>query len=69
MLLSKALTPSTLIWPNLNIYSIKLVVRTGQILIRSLRFGMVLTLRYVIDLLNSLISLASTPISYELFNS
>jgi hypothetical protein len=53
MALSKALTPFKHIWPSLNMSSIKPIVRTGLILIRSLPFEMALILYYIISLLSS----------------
>jgi hypothetical protein len=69
MLLSRVPTLSTPIWPSLNALFIKLVVRTGQTLIKSLYFVIVSILHYAIDLLSSSTSLISTPILYELSNS
>jgi hypothetical protein len=57
------------IWLSSNVFFTKLVVRIGQMSTKSLRFATASTLHYGIDLLSSLISLASTLILYELSNS
>jgi hypothetical protein len=66
---SRAPTLFMHIWLSSNVFSTKLVVRIGQTLTKSLCFAIASTLRYRIDLLSSLISLASTLILYELSNS
>ena len=69
MLLSRAPTLFIYIQLSLNVFSIKLTVRTSQTSIRSLCFKMVLILYFVIDLLSSLTSLANTLILYESSNN
>jgi hypothetical protein len=69
MLSSKASTPSRYIWPNTNAFYMKLVVRIGQMSIKSRCSAMDSTLCYAIDLLSSSISLVSTPTLYELYSN
>jgi len=69
MLLSRVPTLFTYIQLNLNVFSMKLVVRTGQTSTRSLRFVIASILRFAIALLSNSTFLVSTPTSYELYNS